>query len=312
MVFHLPFLRAHDLIRAASSFLLTTFLMCLASPVRAELILGAEVSVAYEDNIVGLLSGGGGSSGTSGSPMGTSAMQAGGKGFGGGGGGMGSGTAGGRGSYIGAGSQSPGDLSVSIMAELGVSGDAGDRYTFYALGFAERIDYQEFSEYDQAAAGVNAGTILRVSDAFAAILSGNGESRRYDNDPNRDGTGYRGSASLKQLVTDDLWLRAGADYETYRASYRDFSNRGPAYRFTAGYDLTDDLLLKAGYRFQSRQYQDIAATVLRTRTALLGMDCDLTGRWSTWLAYERQTTQPGTSDIITRNNIFSLTLRWDY
>jgi hypothetical protein len=310
MVFHLPVLRARALIRAASLCLLIAILMCLASPVRAELILGAEARITFEDNIVGLLSGGGGSSGTSGSPMGISAMQAVGKGFGGGG--MGSGTAGGRDSYIGAGSQSPGDLSVSIMAELGVSGDAGDRYTFYALGFAERIDYQEFSEYDQAAAGVNAGAILHVSDAFAAILSGSGETRRYDNDPNRDGTGYSGSASLKQLITDDLWLREGADYETYRASYKDFSNRGPAYRFTAGYDLTDDLLVKAGYRFQSRQYQDISATVLRTRTALLGADYELTDRWSTWLAYERQTTHPGSSDIITRNNIFSLALRWDY
>ena len=306
-----PILRTYAMVRAALSGFLIALVLCLSSPAQAELILGAEASITLEDNIVGLLSGGGGSSGPGGSPMGTSAMQSSDKGFGTGPG-SGSGTTGGQGSYIGAGSQSPGDLSVSVMAELGVSGDAGDRYTFYALGFAERIDYQEFSEYDQAAAGVNAGAILHVSDAFAAILSGSGETRRYDNDPNRDGTGYSGSASLKQLITDDLWLREAAEYETYRASYQDFSNRGPAYQFTAGYDLTDDLLVKAGYRFQSRQYQDIAATVLRTRTALLGTDYNLTDHWTAWLGYERQTTHPGTSDIITLNNIFSLALRWDY
>jgi hypothetical protein len=238
-------------------------------------------------------------------------MQAGAKGFGNGPG-SGGGSAGGQGSYIGAGSQSPGDLSATIMAELGVSGDAGDRFTFYALGFAERTDYQEFSEYDQAAAGVSAGATVHVSDAFAASLYGRGGARRYDNDPDRDGKEYSGSAALKQYVADDLWLREAAAYDIYRAVSQDFSYRGPAYRLAAGYDLTDDLLVTAGYRFQSRQYQDIAATVLRTRTALLGMDYGLTDRWSTWLAYERQTTHPGTSDVITRNNIFTLALRWDY
>ena len=304
-------LRTYDLVRAASSGFLITLLLCLSSPAHAELILDAEASVTYEDNIVGLLSGGGASYPAASVPQSLSAMQAGAKGFGTGPG-TGGGTAGGQGSYIGAGSQSPGDLSVTIMTVLGVSGGAGNRFTFYALGFAERTDYREFSEYDQAAAGVSAGTTVHVSDAFAASLYGRGGSRRYDNDPDRDGKEYSGSAALKQSVTDDLWLREAAAYDIYRAVSQDFSYRGPAYRLATGYDLTDDLLITAGYRFQSRQYQDIAATVLRTRTALLGTDYDLTDHWSTWLAYERQTTHPGTSDVITRNNIFTLALRWDY
>jgi len=289
---------------------LALVLLLLSSEARAELILGAEASVSYEDNIVGLLSGGGSSPAGS-IPQGMTAMQAGAKGFGTGPG-SGSGGTGGQGSYIGAGSQSPGDFSATIMAELGVSGDAGDRFAFHALGFAERTDYQEFSEYDQAAAGVRAGATVHISDAFAASLYGSGGARWYDNDPDRDGKEYSGAAALKHYATDELWLRGAAAYETYHAAHQDFSYRGPAYRFAAGYDLTDDLLVTAGYRFQSRQYQDISATVLRTRTALLGTNYDLTDRWGAWLGYERQTTHPGTSDVITRNNIFTLALNWDY
>ncbi|NTW59990.1 MAG: hypothetical protein HGA43_12590, partial [Nitrospirae bacterium] len=58
MVFHPPVLHARDLMRAASSCLLIAFLVCLSSPAGAELILGAEASVTYEDNIVGLPTGG--------------------------------------------------------------------------------------------------------------------------------------------------------------------------------------------------------------------------------------------------------------
>jgi len=283
--------------------------LILPAIANAELILDAEVRVTAEDNIVGLLSGGG-ASGTGGSTMGGAVVQAGGKGFGSGPG-SGSGS-GGSGSYTGSGAQSPGDLSVTIMAELGGSGRAGDGLAFYALGFAERTDYQELSEYDQAAAGVTAGATLRLSEAFAAGLAGTGRTKRYDNDPDRDGTSAIGTVSLKQYGPGTLFFREAAEYETYDAAYQDFSFRGTAYRITAGYDLTSSLLVTAGFRFQSQQYQDGAATVLRTRTTSIVTDYALTRRWSTWLAYERQTTHSGTSDVITRNNILSIALRWAY
>ena len=296
------------ILRAAVSWTLIAVLLCLPLPAQADLLLSTEAELAYEDNIVGLLTGAGPAP-SGGLPGGATAMQAGAKGFGSG---PGSGTGGGQGSYIGAGSRSPGDLSITVMAEAGYSGDAGGDLTFLALGYAERTDYQEFSEYDQTAAGVSAGAALRMSDVFEASLSGSGEARRFDNDPDRDGSKYSGTAGLKYAVADDLRLRGSALYESYRAVYQDFSYRGPAYRIAAAYDLTDDLLVKAGIRFQSRQYQDTAATVLRTSAALLGSGYDLTDRWSAWLTYERQRTHPGTSDVITRSNIYSLALRWDY
>lgn len=308
-VFSRPSAHTRGPVRAIAFCMLILFLTGNSSPVRAELILSAGAGVTYEDNIVGLLSGGGIASPPAGAQQGMQAMQAGTKGFGTG---AGSGAAGGKASYIGAGSQSPGDLSVMVMAELGVSGQSGGSFTFYALGYAEKIDYQEFSEYDQAAAGMNAGATVYMSDAFSASLSGSGGTRYYENDPARDGEEYSGTAGLKQYITDNLWLREAASYNVYRAELQDFSNRGTSCRLAAGYDLTDDLLVTAGYRFQSRQYQDTAATVLRTRTLLLGGDYDLTDHWSAWLAYERQTTHPGTSDVITRNNMFTLSLRWDY
>ena len=107
-------LRTHDLVCAASSGFLIVLLLCLSSPAaQAELILGAEARVTFEDNIVGLLSGGGGfirhqrlnrngSIGHAGRSARDSAGPA-----------REAGPAG-RVQYIGAGSQSPGDVSVSI------------------------------------------------------------------------------------------------------------------------------------------------------------------------------------------------------
>jgi hypothetical protein len=302
--------RGHFL-RTALSGIVAGLIVLLSSQAQAELILGAEFRVTVEDNIVGLLSGNTGASGIGGGggAMGAPMVGAGGMGFGGG---PGSGTGSGSGNYTGSGSLSPGDISVTAAMELGGIMEQRNNLSFFAKSFAERTDYQTYSEYDSSIAGVTAGMIAWSRGILSLRVAGFDKIRRYDNDPDRDGTEYGGSASLKQLVTDKLWLREAAEYETYRASRQDFSYRGTTARFTTGYDLTDDLFATAGYGFQAQHYQDSAATALRTRTAALGMDYALTYHWSTILLYERQTTDAGTSDVVTRNNMVSLAIRWDY
>lgn len=294
---------------AAMRVLIAVLILFLSTPARAELILGAEVRVTVEDNIVGLQPGGSVSSGAGSGSMSGAVARAGGMGFGGGPGG---GTAQTGGQYTGGGSRSPGDISVSAAAELGASTDIGDGLSFFANGFADQTDYQRYSEYDSKSAGAAAGLTARSNDMLSIRIAGFGKVRRYDNDADRNGTGLGGSAGLKQLLTNDLWLRETVEYDTFRADHQDFSYRGITGRFTAGYDLTGDLLVTAGYSSQALHYQDSAATALRMGTASLGTDYDLTNNWSVGLLYERQTTGTGASDLITRNNIFSLAIGWDY
>lgn len=234
-----------------------------------------------------------------------------GKGLGGGpGGGSGPGT--GSGTYTGAGSRSPGDISISSMVELGGFVDAGDSLSFFAKGFAERTNYQEYTVYDQSAAGVSAGMTAYLGDRLSVRFAGFDRLNRYDNDPDRDSTAYSGSISAKQLLFRGLWLRQTAAYETSRAAYQDFSYRGTTYRIGAGHDLTERLLVTAGYGFESRQYQDAFRTVLRIRTASLGADRELSHHWSASLAYDRETTTAGIDAVITRNNLLSVSLRYAY
>lgn len=295
-------------VRAAVTGIAAALLVCLPAEPRAELLLNAEVRVTAENNIVGLLSGNNGASaggGTGGGPM----AAAGGKGFGGA---SGSGTGSNAGNYTGAGNRSPGDLSVAAAVEAGGITEPDSRLSLFARGFAERTDYQSYSEYDSTVAGVTAGMTAWPRGTLSLRIAGYDRIKRYDNDPDRDGTEYGGSASLKQLIAGKFWLRESAEYQTYRASYQDFSFRGTTWRFISGYNLTPALLVTAGYRFQAQQYRDASATVLRTGTPSIGADYLLSPHWSTALLYERQTSEAGTSDVITRNDMVSLSLRWDY
>jgi len=267
------------------------------------------VRVTAEDGIVGILTGGVGDTGgstSSGGAMGGASRSVSSRGYGGG-----TGAGGSTGNYTGSNAESPGDISVTASMEAGASTEKGS-LSFSASGFAERTDYQTYVIYNSAAAGAAAGMSAQLGDLLSLRLSGSGWARRYENEPDRDGTGYSGAASLKQQVTDDLWLREAADYETYRAAYQDFSYRGPGGRFTMGYDLTDDLLVRAGYRFQTLHYQNSTAAGVRTGTASIGPDYYFSDHWSMGLLYERQTARAGTSDLITRNNMLTLSLSWDY
>jgi hypothetical protein len=292
--------------------LLTALL--LLSPGRAigGLILNAEVRVTAEDNIVGLLTGGdqavsgGGGSGMMSAPSATGPS---GRGLGGG-----SGSSGGSSgnSYTGSGSQSPSDVSMTVSAEAGAFTDVGSNLSFFAKGFAERTDYQTYSAYDQSSAGVAAGMTVYGGKGISVLFSGFDKIKRYDNDPDRDSTIYGGRVSVKHRPFRVVWFRESASYETSRATYQDFSYRGVNYTFRTGWDATKHLLASAGYGFQVQQYQDPAATALRSGTASVALDYLFTRRWSMGAAYDRETTAAGTSDVITRNNISSLSLRYSY
>lgn len=283
----------------------------LPASASAGIILNAEVRITAEDNIVGLLSGGGDAADTGHGDgmMSASALQAGGSNFGSG---PGSGPGGGSDHYTGSGSQSPGDISITTLTELGGSTNRGERLSFFAKGFAERTDYQNYSEYDLSVAGVGAGLTADLGDRFSMRLAGFDKIRRYDSDPGRDSTAYGGSIGLKQRFAAGFSLRQTAEFEANRAALQDFSYRGTTYRIRGGYDLTERVLVTAGYSMQTQHYQDVAATALRTGTASFGTDFALSRNWSTDLSYERQAARPGTSGVITRNNILSFGLRFSY
>jgi hypothetical protein len=282
---------------------------------RAGLILDAEVRVTAEDNVVGLLSGGDAAgTGTMSGMQAASLAPAGGnggKGFGSGSGG-GTGTMGGSGTYLGSGTLSPGDLSFSLRAELGGYADTGDHLSFFGKGYAERTSYQEYTLYDQALAGLSAGVTAYLGRYCSLTLRGFSEVSRYENDPDRDATSVGGTASMRQRLGSAFSLRETAEYVSSEAAYQDFSYRGPSYGLRAVYDATDVFLLTTGYRFRARYYRDPALTTLRSRTALFGADYQLGDHWTTGLLYERESSATGTTDVITRNNILSLTLRYAY
>jgi len=269
-------------------------------PASAGVILGAEVRISYEDNVVGPLSdkqsgAGGGMTGSGGGTM----MQAPGMG------GMG----GSQTQYTGSGSQSSGDFSGTVSAEAGGYTNIGVDSALFAKGFAQHTAYNNFTDLNSTIAGVSTGANVIMSDGLSGRLELYGKLKHYG-DTSRNSNAYGAAVNFNQKPLPSLLLRERAEYEDNRADSSSFTYTGTAAGITAGYEVTETLVLTAGYRYLVQDFSTLGSK-LTTDTTSLGFEKKLSREWSVGGEYDLQISKPD-GGASTRDNIFSLALQYAY
>lgn len=280
-------------------------MVSVPSVASAGLILGAEVRMSYEDNVVGLLSDkqsglGGGMTG------GGTMMRASTMGGMGGTSGMG-GTGSGQTQYTG--SQSTGDFSSTISAEAGGYTDFGVDTAFFAKGFAQNTTFSKFTEFNSTIVGASTGANVIVADGLSGQLTLFGKLKNYG-DTNRNSDAYGASISFKQKTLPALWFQERVEYEDNRATSPSFNYAGTSIGITAGYEVTETLLLTPGYSYLVQNYNNVGSKLI-TNTASLGLEKRLAKAWSVGGEYDMQISKPDGGTSAT-DNIYSLALRYSY
>ena len=266
------------------------------------LILGAELRLTYEDNVVGLLSDqrGRGSSGGGVSGGGMMAAPI----------GMGNG----KNRYLGSGSgstQSPGDFSATLSAEAGGYRDvAADTFVF-AKGFAEHQSYDTYSDLDATIGGISVGVNTSFNDMFSARAALLGKIKRFG-DGDRDSTSYGGTFALKEKITPSFWLREFVEYEKNSADVSVFSYTGTKIGVDAGYALFTETLLTFGYSYLDQTFDEPADADMKTNTVFAGIEQSFGKHWALAGEYDLQVSKENVTGTSTTDNIFSLALRYSY
>jgi hypothetical protein len=287
--------------RPWSVFLLSLLLFVMSGPrtARAELILGAEARISYEDNVVGLLSESRGpkSSNTGGGTLSGMAMKP---------GGMGSGKT----PYTGVNGQSPSDVSLTLSGEAGAFTDIGTSSSIYAKGIAQNTSYDQYKDLDFTIVGVNAGVSTRWTDMYSTRFSAVGKLKRFSDDL-RDSTSYGGAISLKEQLSRDLWLRETIEFEKNDARSSDFSYTGLTFSVRGGYFITKRTLLTAGVSYLVQKYDVANASTFTADTFSIGAEQEITKRWSAGVDLDLQASR-FSGDPDTVNNILSFAIRYNY
>lgn len=264
----------------------------------AGLILGAELKLTYEDNVVGLLSdqGGRGSSGSaSGSGMGMAAPMGGPR-------------------YLGSGSgsnQSPGDFSATLSAEAGGYQDIAKDAFVFAKVFAEHQSYDTYTDLNSNIGGVSVGVNTNLNDTVSARAALLGKIKRFG-DGNRDSTSLGGTVSLKEKLMSSFWLREFGEYEKNNADTSTFSFRGTKIGIDAGYALFKETLVTFGYNYLDQQFDEPADADMKTNTVYAGIEQMFRKNWSVAGEYDLQVAKENVTGSSTTDNVFSLALRYSY
>lgn len=275
----------------------------------AGLILGAELRLTYEDNVVGLLSdqprgAGGAGGGTMMPAMGI--MQRPGTG------GTGGPTNNNR--YIGSGSgstQHPGDFSATLSAEAGGYQDVGSNLAVFAKGFAQHQSYNTYTDLDATIGGASAGVSAALSETVFLRVAALGKLKRFG-DSARDSNAYAGDVSLKEKLTPTFWLREYGEYEKNHADNAVFSYNGTLVGAGLGYLPLKKTLLTFGYSYLVRKFDEPSGAEIKTSTVYVGTEQSFTKSWSIAGEYDLQISKENITGSSTTDNIFSLALRYSY
>jgi hypothetical protein len=278
---------------AASACLVFTF------QAKAEMFYDVEVKTIYEDNVTGLLS----DQRTPVSmPSGATVTAA---GFGPGGG------SGGTPPYLGSSTQSNGDFSVMVAADLGGSTDLNADTLLFAKAQLQHSSYSTYQDLDSTIAGAAAGITRQLGTVLSARLTAAGRLKAFG-DSQRNSTGYSGILELKQRITPLVWFREGYEYERNNADTALFSYTGNSVWAGLGYGLSDTWTLSLGYTYLVREYEEPAGFKITSHSVSTGIRKELSRTWHVAAGYERAMSTANSDGARSTNNIYSVSVLYWY
>ncbi len=293
-------MRSHRVLNTVVILGIVLFIYFIFAPAsRAGVLYDAEAKLLYEDNVVGLLSdkrgGAAGMTGAMGAGMIGAMTMTGGPGQ----------------KYTGSSSQSSGDASLDIFADLGISTDVASDTSLFLLGSVEHTSYSRFTEFDSTIGNVSAGVIKSLGDIFLARVAANGRIKGYNNSA-RNSSAYGGTFTLKEKLDPAFWLKEIYEYEKNDASSAIFTYRGNSVSIWAGYLATPKSTVLLGYNYLVRDYDQPSGFRVTANTVSLGLQHEIGKKWFVDGQYDRQMSNSNVAGTYTTDNIVSVGLRYSY
>lgn len=207
-----------------------------------------------------------------------------------------------------------GDFSAEFYADIGTMNDVGGGTTVLAWASARHAAYARFDQFDFTIVRLSAGVKQQFTDAFSGRLIFSGKSKYYTL-PLKDSTALAVLAGFKEQVTEQFWLKQFYEFERNNADEDSYSYNGHTIGISAGYDLTADLLLDAGYSYLLRDYDPQPAEQpfqVTSHTLSASLTTYFGRYWSLILSYDREISDSNIAGTTATNNIFGAFIRLAY
>jgi hypothetical protein len=263
---------------------------------QAQMFYDAEIKTIYEDNVIGLLTdkrgGGGMGTGTVGPAI--TAVK-----------GMPNNSPGNTGS------QSSGDFSLNLSADIGSSKDVSKDTALFLVGSAEHTAYDTFTEFNSTIGGLSTGVNRKLSETVSTRIAIYGKIKKFE-DSQRDGTSYGGNFALKEQISPKFFLKEIYEYEKNHADSSQFSYVGNSVSIWAGLLATPQTKLSLGYSYLKRDYDDPSGFTAKSHTISAALEHELAKRWYLDAGYDHVTNYSNEPSTTATDNILSVGIRYSY
>ncbi len=272
--------------------------MCLVATPKASagMFYDAEIKIIYEDNVIGLLTdkrgGGGMGTGSVGPTM--TAVK-----------GMPSNSPGNTGS------QSSGDFSANLFADIGGSKDVSKDTALFLVGSAEHTAYDTFTEFNSTIGGLSAGVNRKLSDTVSTRIAVYGKIKKFE-DSQRDSTSYGGNLGIKEQISPKFSLKEIYEYEKNHADSSMFTYVGNSIGIWAGLQATPQTKLSLGYSYLKRDYDEPSGFTATSHTVSAALEHELAKRWYFDAGLDLVTNFSNQPNTTAEDNILSVGIRYSY
>ena len=186
--------------------------------------------------------------------------------------------------------------------------------TTYFIGQvgANASKYSTYNSLDNSSVMASLGLYQQLSSSWSGTVTGSGFSRTTEQAAN-DAKGNGATLEIKNQLSETVWVKGSAAYNTSKANLDRNSNTGKTYGLSMGYMPLQDTFLNFGYSQSVRDFKNTAPFFQATSQTLYA---DVTQRLAKNVflngGFARQNNESNKAGSASTNNIVSLGLNLSF
>lgn len=185
--------------------------------------------------------------------------------------------------------------------------------TSYFIGQVGALSstYDKFDSLDNSMLMASAGFYQQLSPTWSGQLTGRGFVRDTQQNA-RDADGFGATLEVKNQLSQNLWIKAIADYEDSTANLGAFSYAGETYGVNLGYMPLQNTFVNVGYNYATRDFETASSFSTTTQTLFADVTQRLAKNWYLNGGYAYQDNDSNIGRTGYTNHIVSLGLNFSY
>lgn len=202
-------------------------------------------------------------------------------------------------------------LTLSASAVYFTPLDAAKTSYFIGQVGANSSAYSKYNSLDNSSLMASVGLYQQLSSSWSGTVTGRGFTRTTQQDA-RNANGGGATLEIKNQLSETVWVKGIADYESSKANLESYSYTGKTYGVNLGYMPLKDTFLNLGYSNATRDFKTTSPFSTTSQTLFADVTQRIAKNWYLNGGYAYQDNNSNIAGTGYTNHIVSVGLNYSY